>query len=75
MSNQTFFPIVEHRVTKNLYWYRGENIFENVVSKQQGTVSDEQAAKAFVMLPNLSEYANEFVGVVGLLELGAKLVK
>jgi hypothetical protein len=73
MDKQTFFPIVEHKATKVLYRYLGENKFQNIVTKATGEVSDEQAAKAFVMLPNLSEYANEFVGVVGLLELGFRL--
>jgi hypothetical protein len=75
MSNQTFFPICQHRGTGALYFFRGGITFENIVTKQTGEVDETKAAKCFSFCPELSEYANEFVGVVGLLELGAKLVK
>jgi hypothetical protein len=68
-----FYPVCQHIKDGSLYFYRGNNVFESIVSKKQKTISDEAASKILVMLPNLSEYANEFVGIVTLLEMGFKL--
>jgi hypothetical protein len=61
MTNEpTFFPIVEHKSTKVLYAYKGQNIFENLVTGGSGEVSDEQAAKAFKLNVPITEMCNEY---------------
>ncbi len=73
INEPIFYPICQHRGTGALYFYRGQNLFENIVTKQSGIVEDSVAEKAFYQCPDLSQMVFEHPLVCGLLEIGFKL--
>jgi len=55
-----FKPVVRNIKTNDIYFYEGENKFTNIRTGIGGVVSDEAAAKTFIIASELSVLLNEF---------------
>jgi hypothetical protein len=67
MSEPIFYPIVSHKRSGEIYRYIGHETFENIRTKQTGTVSEELASKVFWMEADLSEMVNDHPQVIDLI--------
>lgn len=55
-----FKPVVRNIRTKDIYFYKGDNEFENIRTGVSGKVTDVAAQKTFRLNPELSVLLNEF---------------
>ena len=55
-----FKPVVRNIRTKDIYFYKGNNEFENIRTGVSGKISDVAAQKTFRLNPELSALLNEF---------------
>lgn len=55
-----FKPVVRNIRTKDIYFYHGNNEFENIRTGKKGKVSDNAARNTFKINPELSVLLNEF---------------
>lgn len=60
MSVLIFKPVVRNVNTSDLYFYEGNNSFENLRTQKKGTVSDIAAQKTFLINLPASEMINEY---------------
>ena len=71
---QEIIPICEHFRDKSLYLYRGNDVFESVLTGKQKTLGPEVASKIMTFNISLTEMCNDYPDVMGLLKLGFKQV-
>jgi hypothetical protein len=55
-----FKPVVRNVNTQDIYFYHGENEFENMRTKKRGVVTDTAAQKTFLINLTASEMINEY---------------
>jgi hypothetical protein len=60
MIQLTFKPVVRNVNTQDLYFYEGENSFENIRSGKKGVVSDAAAQKTFLINVEASQLINDY---------------
>jgi hypothetical protein len=63
-----FKPVVRNIRTKDIYFYLGENEFENIRTGTKGKVSDKAAQTTFRINPELSVMLNEFPNLATLIK-------
>jgi len=61
-------PVVRNIGTNDLYFYNGENNFENIRTGKSGVVDDEAARKVFKMNVEATEIINEYPEVGNLIK-------
>lgn len=61
-------PVVRNKRTDDLYFYEGDNKFQNIRTGASGTVSDEAARKTFAINPECTILLNEHPQVCELIK-------
>lgn len=53
------YPVVRHIKTNALYFYKGDNVFQNIVTQVEGIVSEEKAKLIFNVNLDATELIND----------------
>lgn len=62
------YPVVRHKKTNSMYLFKGDNIFQNIVTNVEGVVSDETAASIFAVNLDATKLINEYPNLKLLIE-------
>ena len=54
------YPVVRHIKTNALYFYKGNCIYENIMTNKEGLVADEKAAIVFSINLDATEILNKY---------------
>lgn len=65
MSN---YPVVRHIKTDTLYFYKGENIYKNILTGVEGVVSEDKARFVFLIDLNATELLNKYPNIIELMK-------
>jgi hypothetical protein len=60
MTPLTFEPVVRNVSNSDLYFYKGDNVFQNIRSGVSGKVSDTAAQKTFLINVDASQMLNDY---------------
>jgi len=63
-------PICQHVKDKSLYLYRGNDVFESIVTGKQKTLGPEIASKIMTFNISITEMCNDYPDVLLLLKIG-----
>lgn len=61
-------PVVRNIQNSDLYYYKGENVFQNVRTGDEGVVDDEMAKRIFKINIEATETLNEYPLVVEMIK-------
>lgn len=61
-------PVVRNIQNSELYFYKGENIFENIITGKSGNVDDETAKRIFKVNLEVTLLINEYPNLIKLIK-------
>lgn len=53
------YPVVRHKKTNSMYFFKGDNIFQNIITNVEGIVSDKIAQEIFAVNLDATRLINE----------------